>query len=94
MTTAPVFSHRLFALCFSWTVRERESDVEEHRRFEGQQASSLDVLPPVVFSSVLSNTSRLAHVGFVWNQSVNELTSSATNRPTAFRTVVTVTMTV
>lgn len=94
MTTAPVFSHRLFALCLSWTERVRELDVNEHRRLEREQPSSLDLLPPVVFSSVFSNACRSAHAGLVWNQSVNELTSSAINRPTAFRTVVTVTMTV
>lgn len=94
MTTAPVFSHRLFALCLSWTERVGELDVNERCRFESQQRSSINLLPPVVFSSVSSNTTRLAQAGLVWNQSVKELTNSAKNRPTAFRTVVTVTMTV
>lgn len=51
-----------------------------------------DLPPPVVFSSVSSNTFRSAHTGLVWNQSVMELMTSATNKLTAFRTVVTVTM--
>ena len=59
-----------------------------------QFGSVSDLPPPVVFSSVSSSTSRLAHAGLVWNQSVMELMNSATNRLTAFRTVVTVTMTV
>ncbi|TNN75228.1 hypothetical protein EYF80_014465 [Liparis tanakae] len=49
-----------------------------------------DSPPPVVFSSVSSSTSSLAHAGSDWNQSATELMSCATNRLTAFRTVVTV----
>lgn len=119
MTTAPVFSHRVFALCRSWTERQcyesersltlppetihivQVSCLKWPKVFAVHKCSVqitipvvCNSLPPVVFSSVFSRTSRLAHAGLVWNQSVKELMSSATKRLTTFRTAVTVTMSV
>lgn len=93
MITAPVFSHRDFALCLSWTEKQWCWSSRNIRCLLFLKFVC-DSLPPVVFNSVFSRTSWLAHSGWVWNQSVTLLTSSAQYRITTFKTALTVDMSV
>lgn len=93
MITAPVFSHRDFASCLSWTEKHRYCMRETHSACYLFQLVC-DSLPPVVFSSAFSRTPWLARSGLVWNQSVTLLTSSAKCSITAFNSALTVDMSV
>lgn len=68
MITAPVFSHRVFALCLSWTEKHSAFEVTvcvNPTSVDDCCLFASDSLPPVVFNSAFSRTSCLAHSGLV-----------------------------